>query len=844
VLEAAFAAQARCFYVGESAVDLVRRCERAAKDLLDQYQELAQHGTQSPLGCAKLASVKAGVRAIWLDGALALAQSPHGIAARFRHLVCCVGLRLLRVREALLREGIPVAGWVLRELIREDPGVYPSDADPAVALQAIQGAQVALDGLENEKELAVREKVAQSRRRLDQRRASLIQESELNQIRSAKKGREQAITRRAGEDAESVRGALCEEVFSCDCGGGLGGQHGGAVAIYCNYVFAASNDKVIDVIDLETTIFSKFVRRFQLIGHSDKVLCLLVVGQNLLFSGSVDCTLRVWNINTMECLQVLVGHSSTVSCLALASEDDDAGTLQGKYICSGSYDTTIKIWSLNFNANETKNMQNLPTSAQSVDLLASLTTIRGTSSLNSQAKQGRWECYRTLFGHGCYIHTVVANGSKVYSAGEDGLIKVWSIDCKHSIGQLEGSRSIYGLCLSKRKPNEIHGESSSQGWNNTADCFETLYSCGIDLSVCAWNLQNERFLEDGLVSKDDAAAFELSPKSELDSLLTEAQALRSKLGVAMTPEAKIWISGALADIEEKISVSESEAETLGFVREMCVKEHLLYSGGGENLIRIWNLQNRSCAGLILGIGGGVHSLSADSRCLALSCFDNRIRVYMNGENQAEYLVRAVGREQEFAIHGGALMAFNVKDSLSFTKTILSHIRVHSLCCGSGHCLLLDASGQVWAWGSSERGQTGRGTRDTVLNPTRIACHEDTGVVFNFVAAGNLHSIALTAAGEVWVFGDNSYGQLGMVSDQGCSIRQDLASCTPQISEAEKDINMNGESSEPQSKHYWLPVVNSSLKVKISSACGGACHTIFLSGEVFPYVCTPRHRTVT
>jgi hypothetical protein len=233
VLEAAFAAQQRYLLVGASAVDLVRRCERTAKALLDQYREVAQHGVQSAPGCAKLAAVKAGVREIWLDGALALSQSPHGIATRFRHLVCCVGLRLLRVRGALLREGIPVTGWVLRELVREDPGVYPSGSDPAVALQALRVAQVALDGLEKEKELAVQEKVVQSRRRLDQRRESLLQESELNQIRGAKREREQAITRRAGEDAESVCGALCEEVFSCDCGGGLGGKHGGAVTICC-----------------------------------------------------------------------------------------------------------------------------------------------------------------------------------------------------------------------------------------------------------------------------------------------------------------------------------------------------------------------------------------------------------------------------------------------------------------------------------------------------------------------------------------------------------------------------------------------------------------------------------
>jgi hypothetical protein len=101
-----------------------------------------QHSLHSVLGCSRLADIKARVREIWLDGALTSAFSPHLAAVRFRVLACGVCLRLLQVRNAFLHGGIPVEEAVLAELLRADPGVYPSETDADVARQAIRDAQV------------------------------------------------------------------------------------------------------------------------------------------------------------------------------------------------------------------------------------------------------------------------------------------------------------------------------------------------------------------------------------------------------------------------------------------------------------------------------------------------------------------------------------------------------------------------------------------------------------------------------------------------------------------------------------------------------------------------------
>ena len=51
-------------------------------------------------------------------------------------------------------------------------------------------------------------------------------------------------------------------------------------------------------------------------------------------SGSRDATLRVWDVETGECLHVLVGHVAAVRCVQY----------DGRLVVSGAYDYTVKVW--------------------------------------------------------------------------------------------------------------------------------------------------------------------------------------------------------------------------------------------------------------------------------------------------------------------------------------------------------------------------------------------------------------------------------------------------------------------------------------------------------------------
>lgn len=55
---------------------------------------------------------------------------------------------------------------------------------------------------------------------------------------------------------------------------------------------------------------------------------------DLAYSGSMDGTVRVWNLQRGQCQRVLSGHTSLVGLLSLSSS----------YLVSGSADATLRVW--------------------------------------------------------------------------------------------------------------------------------------------------------------------------------------------------------------------------------------------------------------------------------------------------------------------------------------------------------------------------------------------------------------------------------------------------------------------------------------------------------------------
>ncbi|KAF2290397.1 hypothetical protein GH714_012773 [Hevea brasiliensis] len=68
-------------------------------------------------------------------------------------------------------------------------------------------------------------------------------------------------------------------------------------------------------------------------GHTSAVICL-TIGRNRLYSGSVDNTIRAWDLDTLQCVHTLSGHNDAVTSLICWDQ----------YLLSCSLDKTIKAW--------------------------------------------------------------------------------------------------------------------------------------------------------------------------------------------------------------------------------------------------------------------------------------------------------------------------------------------------------------------------------------------------------------------------------------------------------------------------------------------------------------------
>ena len=145
----------------------------------------------------------------------------------------------------------------------------------------------------------------------------------------------------------------------------------------------------------------RYIRNTEKWGHSNLVLTVMVTpdGSRVL-SGSTDNTMKVWDIDTGECLITIAGHSSSVLATAITSD--------GSRVVSGSSDNTVKVWDL-----ETG------------------------------------ECLETLEGHLNMVKAVAVtpDGSRVVSGSSDHTVKVWDLEKTIPIIEFKHDFPVLTVCI-------------------------------------------------------------------------------------------------------------------------------------------------------------------------------------------------------------------------------------------------------------------------------------------------------------------------------------------------------------------------------------------------------------
>ena len=101
--------------------------------------------------------------------------------------------------------------------------------------------------------------------------------------------------------------------------------------------------------------------------------------------------------------------------------------------------------------------------------------------------------------------------------------------------------------------------------------------------------------------------------------------------------------------------------------------------------------------------------------------------------------------------------------------------ITQIACGSDHALALDKLGRVYAWGNGQQNQLGRRilerTKMQALVPCKVSIPR-TKIVS--VGCGSYHSFAIDQNGDVWGWGINSHGELGIPTQEDNEASRSIA----------------------------------------------------------------------
>jgi WD40 repeat protein len=190
-------------------------------------------------------------------------------------------------------------------------------------------------------------------------------------------------------------------------------------------------------------------------GHSDRVwaVTLLPDGQHAL-SGSVDGTLKLWDLASGAVLQTFVGHAGAVTAVTVLPD--------GRRAVSGSADRMLKLWDLSSGAV----LQTFEGHRQWVRAVTLLSDQRRLVSGGEDCTVRLWDLasgsvLRTFEGHAGAVRSVIElpDAKRILSGSADRTLKVWDLESGSLLQTFEGhSNWINGVAA---LPNGRHAISAS-----------------------------------------------------------------------------------------------------------------------------------------------------------------------------------------------------------------------------------------------------------------------------------------------------------------------------------------------------------------------------------------------
>ncbi|MEP0855964.1 serine/threonine-protein kinase [Trichocoleus sp. DQ-U1] len=220
-------------------------------------------------------------------------------------------------------------------------------------------------------------------------------------------------------------------------------------------------------------------------GHSAPVTCLAISpdGETLV-SGSQDRTVRIWNLKTGQATHSLQGHSNHVMSVAVHPN--------GQSVFSGSGDKTIKIWNLKTGKATHTHNRHLSTVSCIAVSPNGQTLVSGSFDKTIIV----WTDH-ILSGHSDIIRCVAISpdGQTLVSGSEDKEINIWNLISGERLGTLTGhSAPVLSLAI------------SPDG--------QFLVSGSVDKTIKVWNLSTRQEIHELSRHLDSVNSVAISPDGQ------------------------------------------------------------------------------------------------------------------------------------------------------------------------------------------------------------------------------------------------------------------------------------------------------------------------------------------
>ncbi|KAG8179395.1 hypothetical protein JTE90_011404 [Oedothorax gibbosus] len=184
-------------------------------------------------------------------------------------------------------------------------------------------------------------------------------------------------------------------------------------------------------------------------------------------------------------------------------------------------------------------------------------------------------------------------------------------------------------------------------------------------------------------------------------------------------------------------------------------------------------------------------LTKKGNCYSFSTKEFRLTSIELGEYTGN--IKSIDTEDSITVAlttGGKVLALHNEEKLSF-HLLPMPLPVKEVSSGKEHVLFLTNCGKVYSYGFGSKGQLGHGMIENVKEPAVIEALE--GIEIKSISCGGWHSAAISTEGDLYMWGWNESGQLGLPCNQlradNSPIEKEFETvcCLPRVIDLEGEI---------------------------------------------------------